>query len=132
MPSFDQAWAAASAACDLAFGEGPGGVEFIAKATAGADPNGRPVADATRSTFQVDGIYSEASDSSRPDGRGISSTNVHRVASGRPTILISVAMPWAPKKDDAVRLVNRSPILSFTIAEVHRHENGTLFEVTPT
>lgn len=130
MPSFDQAWAAASAACDSVFGDGANGIEFVAKARENSDPNGRPVADATRPTFRVDGIFSEASDSGRPEGRGISSTNTHRLASGRPSVLISVAMTWAPKAGDKVRLVNRTPIRSFEIVEIHRHEGGTLFEVT--
>lgn len=131
MSAFDQAQAALDAACDAVFGEGPNGIQFLAKKRTGADPNARHAADAERPAFFVDGVFSEASDSGRPEGRGITSTNVHRVAAGRATVLVSVAMPWQPRQSDQIRLVLRSPVRSFEIVEVHRHEGGTLFEVTP-
>lgn len=132
MPSqFQKAWAAASAACDSVFGEGAGGIEFIAKVSPLADVNARPVADPARPTFSVDGIFSEAAGITRVEGRGISSTNTHQVVAGHPTILISVPMLWQPRKGDIVRLKNSTPVRSFEIVEPHRHEGSTLFEVTP-
>lgn len=132
MPSsFDKAWAAANAACDAAFGEGEGGIQFTSRVVSAVDVNARPLPDPARQTFAVDGIFSEAAGTTRLEGRGISATNTHQIVGGHPTILISVPMLWPPRKKDIVTLTKTVPPRRFEIVEVHRNQGSTLFEVTP-
>lgn len=127
MSLFDHAWAAASAACDATFGET---VRFNAKKSAAGDVNSRRSSDPTRASFDATGIYNAAADARRAEGRGMTSTNVHRVVSPRPTLVVSGALLWIPRVGDTVQRTSLVPAKTYEIVEVHRHEGGIVFEIT--